>query len=130
MFFVGILLLIDDAVAIFVVTMIGLGFHQMEAVLWDRVPFTFIPFYATWVLAAAALQLYNPARAGDWTQLWRVPLAAAIAALPATALRALWLGTPLVPVFVLVMGLAVFLGLLISRGLYIISFGRLWRQNG
>jgi Na+/H+ antiporter NhaA len=93
-------------------------------------PFTFTPFYLTWVLAAAALQLYNPSRAGDWTQLWRVPLAAAIAALPAAALRSFWLGTPLVPIFVLVMGLAIAMGLLISRSLYILSFGRLWRQHG
>ncbi len=130
MFFVSILLLIDDAIAILVVTLIGLGFHQMEAVIWDRLAFTFIPSYFIWVLAAAALQLYNPARVGDWTQLWRVPLAAAIAALPAAVLRSLWQGTPLVPVFVLVMGLAISVGLLISRGLYILSFGRNWRQYG
>lgn len=130
MSFIPILLLVDDAIAILVVTMIGLGFHQMGAVLWDRLSFTFVPFYGAWVLAAAALQLYSPARAGDWRQLWRVAAAAVVAALPAAALRSLWLGTPLVPVFVLVMGLAMTAGLFISRGLYILSLGRLWRQNG
>ncbi|HEX9597733.1 MAG TPA: DUF3054 family protein [Anaerolineales bacterium] len=130
MLFVSIVLLIDDAIAILVVTLIGLGFHQMEAVLWDRLPFTFFPFYLAWVLAAAALQLYSPARAGDWAQLWRVPIAAAIATLPAAALRSLWLATPLVPAFVLVMGLAIAVGLLVSRGLYILSFGSRWRQHG
>lgn len=130
MSFIPILLLVDDAIAILVVTMIGLGFHQMDALLWNRLPFTLIPFYSAWVLAAAALQLYNPARAGDWRQLWRVAPAAFVAALPAAALRSWWLGTPMVPVFVLVMGLAVTAGLLISRGLYILSLGRLWRQHG
>jgi len=123
---IPILLLVDDAIAILVVTMIGLGFHQMDAVLWDRLPFTFVPFYGVWVLAAAALRLYSPARAGDWRQLWRVAPAAIVAALPAAALRSWWLGAPLVPVFVLVMGLAVAAGLLTSRGLYILSSGRLY----
>jgi len=129
-FFVSIFLLIDDAIAILVVTLLGLGFHQPDAVFWDRLASTFIPFYVSWVPAAAALQLYNPGRSGDWAQLWRVPAAVAIAAMPATTLRSLWLGTPLVPVFVLVMGLAVAIGLLVSRGLYILSYGSRWRQHG
>jgi hypothetical protein len=127
---VPILLLVDDATAILVVTMIGLGFHQMDAVLWDRLPFTFVPFFGAWVLTATALQLYSPVRAGDWRQLWRVATAAIVASLPAAALRSLWLGTPLVPVFVLVMALGVSAGLLVSRGLYILALGRLWRQHG
>ncbi|MEX2143228.1 MAG: DUF3054 family protein [Anaerolineales bacterium] len=126
----SILLLIDDAIAVLIVTLLGLRFHQLDATLWERLPFTFIPFFLAWVLAAAALQLYQPTRAGQWAQLWRVPAAAAIAVLPGAALRALWLGTPLVPIFILVMGAALALGLLISRSIYIFSFGSRWRQDG
>lgn len=126
----SVLLLIDDAVAILIVTMLGLRFHQIDAVMWERLPFTFFPFFLTWLLAAAALKLYQPQTAGQWAQLWRVPLAAGIAALPAAALRALWLGTPLVPGFVFVMGGAVALGLLISRSFYVLTLGSRWRQHG
>lgn len=124
------LLIIDDAVAIFVVTFLGLQFHQADAGLWERLPFTFVPFYATWLLAAAALQLYDPQRAKDFRQLWRVPVAAAVVTLPAAALRSVWLGTPVAPIFVVVMGLAIAIGLLISRSIYIFSFGRYWQQHG
>src|SRR3989304_7946437 len=100
----SVLLLIDDAVAILIVTMLGLRFHQIDAVLWERLPFTFFPFFLTWLLAAAALKLYQPQTAGQWAQLWRVPLVAGIAALPAAALRALWLGKALGPRFLFFMG--------------------------
>ena len=126
----SVLLLIDDAVAILIVTMLGLRFHQIDAVLWERLPFTFFPYFLTWLLAAAALKLYQPQTAGQWTQLWRVPLAAGIAALPAAALRALWLGTPLVPLFALIMGGAIALGLLVSRSFYVLAMGSRWRQHG
>jgi len=126
----SVLLLIDDAVAILIVTLLGLRFHQIDAVLGERLPFTFIPFYLIWVLAAAALKLYQPQIAGQWAQLWRVPVGAAIAVLPAAALRALWLGTPLVPLFALIMGGAIALGLLVSRSFYVLAMGSRWRQNG
>lgn len=119
----ALLLLVDDAVSIFIVTFLGISFHQMDAILWERLPFTFIPFYVCWLIAAAALQLYQPQTAGDWKQIWRVPAAAAIAALPGAALRSLWLATPLVPIFVLVMGAALAVVLLISRSIYIFAFG-------
>ncbi|MEX1247526.1 MAG: DUF3054 domain-containing protein [Anaerolineales bacterium] len=118
-----IILLIDDGVAIFIVTFIGLQFHQMDTLFLERLPFTFIPFYAAWVLFAAALQLYAPARAAYWIDLWRVPAAAVLSALPAATLRAWWLGTPVVPVFVAVIGAALAIGLLVSRSIYILAFG-------
>lgn len=118
-----IVLLIDDAVAIFAITFIGLNFHNMEAVLFERLPYTAVPYIAAWVAAAAALQLYDVKLATRPAELWRVVAAAAVAALPAAALRSLLLGTPLVPIFVVVMGLAVAVGLLISRGIFALIFG-------
>lgn len=126
----AILLLVDDAVSIFLVTFLGIGFHQMGALFWERLPYTFIPFYICWVIAAGALQLYQTQTSGQCKQFWRVPVAAAIAALPAAALRALWLGTPLVPIFVVVMGAALALVLLVSRSIYIFAFGSRYRQHG
>ncbi|MEX2160556.1 MAG: DUF3054 family protein [Anaerolineales bacterium] len=124
------ILLIDDGVMVFIVTFLGLQFHQMDTLLLERLPFTFIPFYAAWVLFAFALQLYDPRRAGAWVELWRVPAAVALAALPAAGLRSVWLGTPLVPVFVLVMAAALTVGLLASRSIYILAYGRHWPKHG
>lgn len=126
----AILLIIDDAVSIFLLTLLGISFHQMGAIAWERLPYTFIPFYVCWLIAASALQMYQTEVSGQWKQLWRVPAAAAIAALPAAALRSLWLGTPLAPIFVLVMGAALALVLLVSRSIYIFAFGSRYRQHG
>lgn len=124
------LLLTDDAIAILAVTWLGLRFHQTDALLFERLPFTFLPFYAAWLLAAFLLELYKPDRAGNWAYLWRVPLAAAFAAFLGAPLRSLWLGTPLQPIFILVMGLAIAIGLLISRSIYILAFGKRWLSRG
>lgn len=119
-----IVLLIDDALAIFGVTFIGLSFHQMDGMWMERLPYTFIPYFVTWVIAAAALQLYSSSVATQPGQLWRVLVGAAVAALPAAALRSLWLGTPMVPMFVLIMGVTVAVGLLITRSIYALLFGK------
>lgn len=125
------LLLIDDAFAVLIVTLIGISFHQPEgAIAWARVPYTFLPFLLVWVLAAALLELYKPAIAADWRQLWRVPLGVAAAALPATALRSLWLGTPVTYTFAAVMGAVLALGLLISRSLMTFIIRQLQSKRG
>ncbi|MBX3049728.1 MAG: DUF3054 family protein [Anaerolineales bacterium] len=124
------LLLTDDALAIFLVTYIGLKFHSLDAILMDRLPYTFLPFLLAWVSAAVALRLYRPSVAGQWKQLWRVPLAALLAAVPAAALRALWLDIPFTPLFALIMGLVLAGALLITRSLYIATVGRLWLDRG
>jgi hypothetical protein len=127
--YLWIILLVDDAFAIFAVTFIGLSFHQMDGMWLERMPYTFIPYFVTWVIAAAGLQLYSNAVATQPSQLWRVLVGAAIAALPASALRSLWLGTPLVPMFVLIMGVTVAVGLLLTRSIYAFIFGRQWQTH-
>lgn len=124
------ILLSDDAIAIFLLTYLGLQFHNMDAVLMERLPYTFLPFLLAWVSAAVALRLYNPEVAGNWRQMWRVPVGALLAALPAAALRALWLGVPLSPIFMLIMGLGLAVILLLTRSLYIATVGRLWASRG
>ncbi len=124
------LLLTDDALAIFLVTYVGLKFHSLDALLMERLPYTFLPFLLAWVSAAVALQLYRPSVAGQWKQLWRVPLGALLAAVPAAALRALWLDIPFNPLFALIMGLVLAGALLLTRSLYIATVGRLWLHRG
>ena len=54
-----ILLVIDDAIVIFIVTFYGIRFHQTDPSLFTRLPYTLLPFLASWVLTAAILQLYS-----------------------------------------------------------------------
>lgn len=125
-----ILLVIDDAIVIFIVTFYGIRFHQTDPSLFTRLPYTLLPFLASWVLTAAILQLYNQTIASTWNQLWRVPLAAALATPIGAAVRALWLGIPLVLIFVVVMGVAILAGILISRSVFILVFGSRWSDSG
>ncbi|MCL5429168.1 MAG: DUF3054 domain-containing protein [Chloroflexi bacterium] len=125
-------LLVDDAIVIFLVTLLGIRFHQTDPSLFARLPYTLFPFLAAWIIAAAVLRLYSPTTASAWNQLWRVPVAAALAALIGASVRAWLLGTPLVPIFIAVMGAAISVGILISRSLFILAFGSHWsnRENG
>lgn len=121
-----ILLLIDDAIVLFIVALFGIRFHQTDPSLFVRLPYTLFPFLAAWVLFAAPLRLYDPATASAWNQLWRIPITAALSASVGAAVRALWLGTQVVPIFVVVMGVAITIGILISRSVLILIFGSRW----
>ncbi len=125
-----ILLLVDDAVIILFITLVGIRFHQTDTTLLGRLPYTFFPFLAAWYFFAAPLRLYDPATASKWAQLWRVPAAAVFAAPIGAALRSFWLNTPLVPVFVVVMGTALCIGILISRSVFILVFRDRWPESG
>jgi hypothetical protein len=124
------LLVVDDAVVLVIISIIGITFHQTDPSLFARLPYTLLPFLGAWVFFAATLQMYDPAVASAWNQLWRVLVAAALTAAIGASLRALWLGIPIAPIFVVVMGLAITLGILLSRSIFILIFGRRWTGPG
>jgi hypothetical protein len=119
------ILLIDDAFVVFVITLFGVSFHQSGPLI-ERLPYTFFPFLVAWVVSAAALRLYDPQIYSNIKQLWRVPITAAIAAPIASSARALWLGMPVVPVFAVVMAGALMIGFLLSRLLFALVFRDRW----
>lgn len=110
-------LILGDSLAILLVVLFGFAFHQTEAAA--RIQFTLLPFFAAWLLVAATLRLFS-ASTLQLAQLWRVPLALLIAAPLGGWLRSAWLATPMVPVFVLLLGLALAIALLAWRAVYII----------
>ncbi len=122
-------LLTDDAIVIFIVTLLGIRFHETDPSLFARLPYTLLPFLAAWFFFAATLRLYDAVTASAWNQFWRIPVAAALAAPIGASVRALWLGTPVVPIFVIVMGTAIILGILISRSVFILAFGKRWSST-
>lgn len=121
-----ILLLVDDAIVVFLISLLGIQFHQTDPPIFARLPYTFLPFVAAWIFFTAMLHMYDPANSSSWRQLWRIPAAAALAAPTGAAIRALWLNTPFVPIFTIVIGAALAAGLLISRGVFILIFGSRW----
>lgn len=109
------LLLLGDTLTILLIILLGFALHQTNAT--ERIQFTLFPFLAAWLLVASVFRLFT-SRTLQWNQLWHVPLAMLVAAPLGSWLRSAWLGTPLVPVFVLVMGLTLTLGLLAWRAVY------------
>ena len=124
-----VLLLLDDGFLVFLVTLIGIRFHQTDPSIFTRLPYTFLPFFAAWIFFAALLQMYDPTMASSWKQLWRIPAAAALAAPTGAAIRSVWLNIPYVPIFAIVMGAALAIGLLLSRSIFILALGSRWSNS-
>lgn len=93
-----------DGVAYLLVTLAGFASHAtLTFDSLNRILATFVPFFAAWLLIAPWLGVYDPGSLGELRPLWRVPLAVAYSA-PLGALgRAVWLRSPILPLFLLIM---------------------------
>jgi hypothetical protein len=102
---------------------------------------TLIPLAFAWGLIAPWLGVYQVIVVQNPLALWRPVLAMLLSAPMAGWLRGVMLGSPVIPVFVLVLGVTSAAGLLIWRGLYLASLhwlersrrqesSRTGRQNG
>ena len=108
-------LIIGDLLAILMVTLLGFIFHG-ESIASPRWLTTFLPFAAAWALQAPWLGLYEPEIASDWRKSWwRAALSGILAAPMAGLLRAMMLGSVVVPVFVIVLALTAAAGMAIWR---------------
>lgn len=113
------LLILGDALALAVITLIGFGTHN-ELIQFpiDRILATFLPLLAGWFLIAPWLGLFKPEITSDPRQLWRPVLAMLLAAPLAGLLRAMMLNGVVIPLFVLILGGSAALGLLVWRSLW------------
>lgn len=113
------ILIAGDAVVLALLVLVGLNFHQSDAS--TRLLPTLLPFLAAWALAACSLNLWaQPTRGG----LWRVLPAMLLAAPLGAILRAAWLGSAALPLFTLIMGATLALGLIAWRAIHILVFAR------
>lgn len=98
------MLILGDVAALIVVTLLGFYRHsELEPQSAARMLATFVPFTLAWLLVAPWLGLYDLSRTDDVRRAWLPALAAVIAAPLGAVLRGVWLGAPVLPVFVGVM---------------------------
>jgi hypothetical protein len=123
-------LIIGDVLTLFLVTVAGFASHDELMKSGLRLLSTFIPLCAAWFLVSPHLGVFNVPQVHDLKQLWRPFWAMVLAAPLAGWLRAVWLGTQVLPVFVLIIGGISALSLLVWRAVFLAAGGR-WRvMNG
>jgi hypothetical protein len=108
------ILLLGDALAILVVTLIGFAVHGLSLAT-PRWLTTYLPLLLSWFALAPWFGVFLPVHYCRPLQSWRAGLAIAFAAPTAALLRSLWLGEVIVPVFVLVLAATSALGMILWR---------------
>jgi hypothetical protein len=118
-------LIIGDILTLAVVTVIGFASHGTAGTAGSRMLTTFIPLLAAWLLIAPHLKVYDHDVALDGRQLWRPFWAMVLAGPMAAWLRGLILNSPILPIFVIILGGVSALAILAWRGLYWLIMTRL-----
>lgn len=123
-------LIIGDLVTLGLVTIWGFASHNELDGANPRMLTTFLPLVLGWFMSAPFLGAFDPHRQNDWRYLWRPAWAAVLAAPMAAWLRSLWLGSPVIPVFVAVLGGITLAGLLAWRFLFWLFWARRSAEYG
>jgi hypothetical protein len=123
-------LLIGDIFTLLLVTLFGFATHGTMETAGTRMLSTFIPLVIAWLLVAPHLRVFKKAVTSEWKELWRPFWAMVLAAPLAAWLRGAWLGAPILPIFVVVLGGISSLALLAWRTLYWLWRTRAGHSNG
>lgn len=100
------------------VTLVGIASHQRLPEAGSRFLPNLLPWFAAWLLIAPHLGVFDLNLVRELRQLWRPFWAMVLAAPMGGLLRAIWLGTTVIPLFVLIMGGISALALLTWRAIY------------
>lgn len=112
-------LILGDALALLLVTLIGFASHGEFAVSFlPRMAASFIPLCIGWFLLAPSLGLFDNALTRRASGLWRPAFVMLFAGPFAALLRGIALAAPVIPSFAVVLTLIGALALTIWRGLY------------
>jgi hypothetical protein len=125
-----VILILGDIFTLALVTAFGFASHGTLGSAGMRMLSTFIPILIAWVLLAIPHNAFKLEIANQFRELWRPFWAMVLAAPLAAFLRGLWLGTPILPVFVLVLGGVSALAILIWRAIYLGLVSRIGRIDG
>jgi len=124
------LLIIGDVITLILVTVFGFSTHGELSTAGTRIFATLIPLLLAWFLAAPAIGAYNINWAVDLRQLWRPFWAMVLAGPLAAWMRGMWLGAPIIPIFVLVLGGISALAILTWRIIFWLLISQRKRAHG
>lgn len=124
------ILISGDIVLFALVTIIGFASHGTAGTAGSRMLTTFFPLVAAWFLVAPFLDVYDRSRVMDWQGLWRPFWSMVIAAPLAAWLRGMLLSTPILPVFIIVLGGISAIAITLWRALYILILGKFQFGDG
>lgn len=125
-----IVLFLGDIITLAIVTIIGFASHGTADTAGARMLTTFVPLVVAWFLVAPFFQVYKIENALIGRQLWRPVWAMVIAAPLAAWLRGMMLSSPILPVFVVILGGASVVAIMVWRVLFWLVASRLRRTNG
>ena len=125
-----IILILGDIITLALVTIIGFASHGTADTAGARMLSTFVPLVVAWFLVAPFLQVYKIEYGLDGRQLWRPIWARVIAAPMAAWLRGLMLSSPILPIFVVILGGVSVVAIFVWRALFWLVASRLRRPNG
>jgi hypothetical protein len=124
-------LIFGDIFLILLATILGFATHGTLDSAGSRMFTTFIPLAAAWLAVAPFIGCYSPDTYANPRQLWKPFWSMVLAAPFAAFLRSLMLqGSPILPVFVVVLGGVAALGMLAWRVLFLWYIRRKAAVNG
>ena len=134
----NLILVVGDLITLTLVTVIGFASHGEAASAGARMLTTWIPLTVAWFLIAPFIGVYDLERATEYRQLWRPFWAMVIAGPMAAWLRSVILGlishnglnTPILPIFVVVLGGFAALAMLAWRAIAAVYLLRKSRVHG
>jgi hypothetical protein len=123
-------LIIGDVVTFGLITLIGFASHGTAGTAGTRMFTTLLPLVASWLLIAPHLGVYVYQNAVDWRQLWRPFWSMILAAPMAAWMRGIALNSPILPLFVIILGGISAVGILVWRALFWLILNRIHQKDG
>jgi hypothetical protein len=123
-------LVFGDILILGIVTLSGFATHQTLDSAGAYMLTTLLPLTAAWFLISPHLKTYDLSSVNEPRELWRPFWSMWLAAPIMGLLRALWLDSVVIPIFVLVIGGVGSLAILAWRTLFLVVFARKERQHG
>ena len=125
-----IILVIGDILTLCIVTISGFASHGTAGTAGSRMLTTFIPLVAAWFLISPYLDVYDRQKVLDWRHLWRPFWSMVLAAPMAAWMRGVILNSPILPLFVVILGGFSALGILAWRALFLLVLNRIKSRDG
>jgi len=125
-----IVLIIGDVVTFILITLIGFASHGTAGSAGTRMFTTLLPLVASWLLIAPHLGVYDYQNTVDWRQLWRPFWSMILAAPMAAWMRGIALNSPILPLFVIILGGVSAVGIIVWRAFFWLIMRWLHQKDG